>query len=90
MWLAQYINDHYTLDEADRLLSGINEVLKGKTPLGGGATQSLQLGRVEITSTKIYKDVDDYYDNPSINPDFELPTTDFKIIVETWRNYLQK
>ena len=90
MWLAQYINDHYELSEANRLLSGIDKVLNGQISEGGGVTQSLQYAVVESQDTKIYKDVDDFMDNPSITPDFVLPTADFKVIVEAWRDYLQQ
>lgn len=69
MWLAQYINDHYELSEANRLLSGIDKVLNGQISEGGGVTQSLQYAVVESQDTKIYKDVDDFMDNPSITPD---------------------
>ncbi|WP_136468740.1 hypothetical protein [Flagellimonas onchidii] len=90
MWLAQYINDHYSLSEANRLLQSVNEVLTGVASLGGGATQSLQLANIELPDTKIYKDVDDYFDDETITPDFVLPTADFKVIVEAWRDYLQQ
>lgn len=90
MWLAQYVNDHYTLSEANSLVSNVDAVLNGQIPLGGGATQSLQYAKIELPDTKIYQDVDDYFDDDTITPDFVLPTTHFKVIVEAWRDYLQQ
>jgi len=41
------------------------------------------------TQTKIYKDIDAWEQNNNVNPNFVLPTSDFKIVVEAWRQFLQ-
>ncbi|WP_338840975.1 hypothetical protein [Flavobacterium ginsenosidimutans] len=89
-WLSAYINDHYYLEEAERLLNGnINKVLSDKIVKGGGQTQSLYFAEIYKNETKIYKDLEAWELNNNIQPDFVLPTADFKIIVEAWRDFLK-
>lgn len=88
-WLSAYINDHYTIEETERLLNkNINKVLNGEIKKGGGQTQSLYFADITILETKIYQDMEAWEFDNSITPDFILPTSDFKIIVEAWRDYL--
>lgn len=86
--MSQFIGDHYTLCEANRLLSGIKSVLNSNTSIYWTYTQSLQIAVLNNLITKIYEDIDAYESDNSINPDFSLPTSDFKIIVEAWVNFL--
>ncbi|MCD9575452.1 hypothetical protein [Flavobacterium soyae] len=90
-WLSAYINDHYYVEEAERLLIGnINKVLSGEAYKGGGQTQSLYFAEIYRNETKIYQDLEAWEQNNNITPDFVLPTTDFKVIVEAWRDFLKK
>ena len=76
------------ISDANRLVNDVNGVLNGDYALGGGATQSLQYARITQTETKIFKDIDEFMDDESIPPDFELPTDHFKVLVEAWRDFL--
>jgi len=88
-WLSAYINDHYTVEEAERLLNkNINKVLNREIEKGGGQTQSLYFAEITILETKIYQDMEAWEVNNTITPDFTLPTSHFKTIVEAWRDYL--
>jgi len=89
-WLTQFIGDHYTLIEANRLLTGVRKILISNDS-GNYCfdTQSLQVASVTKSLTKIYEDVDKYEENPNMIADFSLPTQDFKVIVEAWKNYLE-
>lgn len=90
-WLSAYINDHYYIGEAERLLNGnINRVISGEIIKGGGQTQSLYFAEIGISETKIYQDLEAWEQNNNITPDFVLPTLDFKIIVEAWRDFLNE
>lgn len=87
--MSQFIEDHYTIREANRLLSGINKTIAGIEPGEGGFyTQSLMIAIISASETKIYDNMDEYDDDESMLPSFELPTLDFKEIVEAWANYL--
>ncbi|HEY6141873.1 MAG TPA: hypothetical protein VIV55_00410 [Flavobacterium sp.] len=87
--MSAYISDHYYYDAANELLNDINEVLTGEILRAGGQTQSLYLGEIKISETKIYRDMEAWEEDNTITPDFTLPTADFKVIVEAWRDYLQ-
>jgi hypothetical protein len=86
-WLSAYLHDYY--DSANELLNDIDEVLHGEIPRAGGQSRSLYLADININETKIYKDMEAWEENNNIIPDFVLPTADFKVIVEAWRDYLQ-
>jgi hypothetical protein len=88
-WLSAVISDYYTVDRANHLLADINGVLNGTNTIGGGATQSLYLVDISNIETKIYRDLDVWEANNNVSPDFVLPTTHFKVILEAWRNYIQ-
>lgn len=88
--LTVYITDHNTIQKVNQLLDDINAVLNNNYPLGGGQTQIMYLSRISAAETKIYQDMEDWEQDNSIQPDFTLPTTDLKVIVEAWRDYLQQ
>lgn len=88
-WLTQFIGDHYTIYEANSLLSGINDILQNNDFIGGGfTTQSLQIAIINSVNTTIYIDFEEYEENNNILPVCILPTPDFKVIVEAWVDYL--
>ncbi len=89
-WLSLYIWDHYDLTLANLLFNEVNSVVNGEKRNGGWDTQSLYLAKITKNTTKIYKDLYDWEENNNIAPDFELPTSDFKVIVEAWRDFLAK
>jgi len=88
--LTAYISDYYTVDDVNRLLDGLTKVLNGQIPLAGGATQSLYLANITQSQTKIYMDYDTWENNNNITPDYTLPTSDFKAIVDAWKTYLEQ
>ncbi|MBD1392436.1 hypothetical protein [Mucilaginibacter glaciei] len=89
-WLSQFIDDHYTKSMASRLATNVAAVLHENplTPLIF-FTQSMQCATITSSSTKIYELMDEYLDDNNITPAFVLPTADFKIIVESWSDYVQ-
>ena len=88
-WLSALITEYYTIDRINDILSEINGVLNGIYPLAGGVTQSLYLSRITIIETKIYQDLEAWEQNNNIQPDFVLPTSHFKVILEAWKEFLQ-
>lgn len=86
--LTVYIMDHNTPLQANLLINEINEVLQETKILGGWDTQSLYFCRITPDKTQIYSDLESWKENNNIEPDFVLPTSDFKSIVEAWRDYL--
>lgn len=90
-WLSAYISDYYYIDAINRLLDkNISRVLSGEIINGGGQTQSSYLANITISETKIYKDMEAWEEDNNIAPDFVLPTLHFKVILEAWRDYLQR
>ncbi|MEC5157472.1 hypothetical protein [Chryseobacterium sp. MP_3.2] len=89
-WLSLYIGDHYYPTIANLLVNEVNSVFTGEKSYGGWDTQSLYLAKITKTTTKIYKDLYHWEENNNIAPDFELSTSDFKVIVEAWRDFLAK
>lgn len=88
--LSAFIWDHYTLSDANDLLNFINDIISSNGSVFEEVyTQSEALALINSTTTKIYIDMDAYGENNNLTPDFTLPTTDFKVIVEAWRDYLQ-
>lgn len=87
-WLSAYLFCYYDELRANGLLNDVNGVLNGDYPLGGGQTQGPYYSEITSSETKIYKDIDAWGENPNITPDCVLPTSDFKVIVEAWRDYL--
>jgi hypothetical protein len=88
-WLSIFIEDFYNLSDVNTLLTSVNEIIAENDTIGGPFdTQSMYLAIINCNVTSIYKDMDSYYDNPSITSDFNLPTQDFQIIVQAWRDYL--
>jgi len=72
----------------DQVLDGINAVINGTHPLFSTTTEALEIVVITQSLTKFYEELD-YYDNPNNEPNFQLPTAHFKVILEAWRNYLQ-
>ena len=88
-WLSLFIEDHYSLYESNRLLSGVTAIINSDDATGGGFdTQSLYLAIINCNTTNIYSDLDDYFNDSKATPSFSLPTSDFQIIVQAWRDYL--
>lgn len=89
--MNQFIGDHYRLSEANNLLNFVNGIISSNSSLFVDSyTQSEQIALINSTVTKIYADMDAYGENNNLTPDFTLPTPDFKVIVEAWRDYLQQ
>jgi hypothetical protein len=87
--MSQIIGDHYTIYDANALLSGVNQVINDpNTNEMDFYTDSLQLALITKTVTIIFADSDAYDNDNTIAPSFSIPTTDFQIIVEAWKNYL--
>lgn len=86
--LTGIISVHYTIDDANLLLDEINDVINGVNPEGGGSPQNRMFFIITPLETKIYGSDEEYSNNQSITPDFTLPTADFRVIAEAWRDYL--
>jgi len=87
-YLTSYLTDFNDLERVGLLLSDVNSVLDGTYNLGGGQTQSMYYSEVKNNHTKIYKDYENWELDNNITPDFTLPTSDFKIILEAWKSFL--
>ncbi|WP_038331466.1 hypothetical protein [Empedobacter falsenii] len=88
IWLSAYISDFNTLEKVNQLLNDINSVLNDSYMIGGGQTQSMYYAEIKSDKTKIYESIEAWEQNNNIQPDFMLPTTDFKVLVEAWRDFL--
>lgn len=88
--LSSYIVNHYTIEDANRLLGGIIKVLNNQIPLAGDTSRGMVEGVIDSSWTKLYHDAHEFWDDQSITPDFQLPTLHFKAIVEAWINYLEQ
>lgn len=86
--LSQFIGDHYKASETNRLLTGVKMVLNNELTNYESYTQSMQITVVNNSLAKIYGDMDAYEDNNNLAADFSLPASDFKVILEAWRDYL--
>lgn len=79
-----------SVSSCDGLLKGISLKL-ANSPQSEDflfTTQGLQMIKIGYSVTKLYHDVEKYDANPNVNPNYTLPTTDFKAIVEVWRNFV--
>ena len=88
--LSVYVSDHNSLLQADLLLKEVDAVLNGEKTLGGWDTQSLYFARIDNVETKIYEDLFEWENNKNLTPNFILPTTDFREIVQAWKNFMEK
>jgi len=88
--LTSYLVNHYSLSDAKRLLDGVYKVLSNEIPLAGGTSRGMVEGVIEKYTAKFYISAYDYWQDESIAPDFVLPTSDFKMIVEAWVQFLEQ
>lgn len=90
--LDNFITDFYDVSSSNQLLDSINNVIN--QPLDGElffSSQGMQLVIISPQIVKIFEEQDKFFENQdSSTSDFELPTLDFKEIVEAWRDYLQQ
>lgn len=87
--LSQFISDYYTITRASSLLNYVSSVLANNDLVGGEVnTQSRQMALIDSSLTRIYESEDAYDNDPTIQPDFCLPTKDLVEIVAIWRNCL--
>ncbi len=87
--LSSFIGTFYSVSSSNQLLNATNDVIH--KPLDGDMffpSQALQLAIIDSQTTRIYEEQDKFYENENSLPDFQLPTSDFKVIVEAWRDYL--
>jgi hypothetical protein len=84
--LDQLITDDQTVDDVDESLEAINALLNGDINEINYSGQSLNTIVASPLITLIYDDPE--YDANSSH--FSLPTSEFKIITEAWRDYLIK
>ncbi|PPZ90483.1 hypothetical protein C3729_13040 [Cloacibacterium normanense] len=87
--LSAFIWGADSVSRANQLLDSANRALSNPNPNSTTTypAQSMMLVVIKKTTTRIYDEMDNY-ENPNHTPDFELPTSDFKVIVEAWRDYL--
>ena len=86
--LTSVIFDHYNIRKANQLLDDICNILSGISLEIAIPTPSLYLIEISLSTTKIYDDGHAWEEDNNIIPSFTLPTVDFKIIVEAWRDYI--
>jgi hypothetical protein len=88
--LSAYIEDHYTLDDVDDLIATIDTVQnKGASTEVINTTQSLNTSVITSKETKLFEGTDFYGTDNSMDRGFSISTTDFKIIVEAWRDFIE-
>ncbi|OJX28683.1 MAG: hypothetical protein BGO86_03545 [Chryseobacterium sp. 36-9] len=85
--LDSFIWEANNANRANQLLDAINYALANSDSNITYPAQSMMLAVIKKSTTKIYDEMDNY-ENSNHTPDFELPTSDFKVIVEAWRDYL--
>ncbi len=85
--ISTFLYQH-SLIEINQLLDVFTKLLTGEVTFLESPTQSLLLCIANPTETMFYDDGDAWYNNPNATPDYVLPTSDFKVIVEAWRDYL--
>jgi hypothetical protein len=88
--LSSFIWEHCDSDRTGDLLDAINDVLNGSLTIADGATQGLIFVKILANTTSLYKNANAYYEDETIAPDYTIPTTDLKEIVEAWLDYLRK
>lgn len=82
---------HYNLYRAKALVDGIKIVLNDiDNDEANFYTNSFEVVRITKTNTSFYGDSNEYDDNPTIQPDFTMPTADFLVIAQAWLDYLLK
>lgn len=85
--LSSFLLEHHLIEVKD-LLDALIELLIGELTLLEKSTQSLTMCVASPTETKFFESSETWYNNSNATPDFVLPTSDFKVIVEAWRDYL--
>ncbi|MBN2746089.1 MAG: hypothetical protein JXR34_05125 [Bacteroidales bacterium] len=88
--LSSFIWEYCDSDEAIDLLDAINDVLNGSLTIADGVTQGLIFVKILANTTSLYKNADAYFEDETIAPDYTIPTTDLKEIVEAWLDYLSR
>ena len=83
--LSGYILSRRSIYRVNLLLDHLSEIVNGQKPSTEGFTQKNYYIITTQLQVKIYADGDAWFDNPNIQPDFVLPTMDFKVIIEAWR-----
>lgn len=72
------------------LINGLIELLEGRGSAIELPTQSMYIAMIDPIRTKIYEDIDTFYENPEIDADVDIPTLDFKEIIVAWRDFIFK
>ena len=85
--LNSFIWEANSASRANQLLDAISYALENSDSNITYPAQSMMLAIIKKLTTTIYNEMDNY-ESPNYPPDFELPTSDFKIILEAWRDFL--
>ncbi|ESU28686.1 hypothetical protein FLJC2902T_12770 [Flavobacterium limnosediminis JC2902] len=88
--LTACLNEFYTEGKASDLLSFINEAIDTNGLEIQFPTPSLYLIIIKSPNVNVYADIGSWESNNNIISDYTLPITHFKVIVETWRDYLMQ
>lgn len=86
--LSCYVWEHRNIQETDQSLRFVDQVLKGISLEIEYPTKSLYVIIFTESVVKIYDDADEWERDNNREPTYTLPTLDFKIILEAWRNFL--
>lgn len=85
--ISSFLYEHHLI-KVNELVDIFTKLLTGEVTFLESPTQSLLLCIANPIETKFYDDGDVWYNNPNATPDFVMPTSDFKVILEAWRDYL--
>lgn len=89
--LSGYISVFRSDNDTNALISAIVKALNtNNIPQIFITNRAMMMCTISHDVTKFYNDSDEFMDNESIPPDFEIPTAHLKIIVEAWIDFLKQ
>lgn len=87
--ISTFLYEHHLIT-VNELVDIFTQLSTGKITFLEWPTQSLMLCIASPIETKFYDDGNTWYDNQNAPSDFVMPTSDFRIILEAWRDFLTK
>jgi hypothetical protein len=87
-WLTCFILGYESSFSLKILIKACDYSLNGGDEMNIMEADDLYIADIGPLTTKIFKDID-VWGAGGAEPDFELPTTDFKEIVLAWKDYFE-
>jgi hypothetical protein len=87
-WLTCFITGYESSLSLTCLINACDYALNGGDEMNIMEACDLYIADIGPLTTKIFKDID-VWGAGGAEPDFELPTTDFKEIVLAWKDYFE-